>query len=603
MVGWGWDGFRKPSPVFHDTHNTLKLGVVFDGKRDPAEELRAFVTNVLVEGIKRAGQVWNGKDLVPMPMTNTPAPAPPPIISKEFVALGDRVLADVQSRFRKGARPWVATDSRVGYPEPGSQIRVISNNSFQDAGAVDDLRSITLVFRYDAAPGGGKGVARYFAYRNDQYKNNHEWYSLAQALLEIQAFLNQAFPGAQRVPTSTLVKLTSAMASKIEAAVKFKGGKPATALSPDSRVGYEHGHEIARYSLTWEYDGRRVGAEMWIRRPLNGGKPEFSVERVVDLARLPSVEQLARGPYTPAKVIGVFTKIVDTVAAANAADKMVRDRLRAEQAEKDRLEREEQERVKREAPTDYMAEITDALKRMRLGPVGGRVVDVDYYPGAHPSWSVEPSNRQRLDHYVGNNYDPGEDDDPEGWDQDGWDEEYAGPVSSAASKWLAEAFGSEGLFYVEVGDKGHLDIQLTPAGRMKFLPGAKTAAASVVIDGVPCKWVREPKRKGRANMGRAPDKFRPWSLVAPDGRVLAMITHTHDVPSYSPPKEPPAWKINIRLVAKESDQKAHGTYRQYTLKARIPAPDGDTDEAAVKRAMDTAVMGYEKQRDTYSQTP
>lgn len=470
MVGWGWDGFRKPSPVFHDTHNTLKLGVVFDGKRDPAEELRAFVTNVLVEGIKRAGQVWNGKDLVPMPMTNTPAPAPPPIISKEFVALGDRVLADVQSRFRKGARPWVATDSRVGYPEPGSQIRVISNNSFQDAGAVDDLRSITLVFRYDAAPGGGKGVARYFAYRNDQYKNNHEWYSLAQALLEIQAFLNQAFPGAQRVPTSTLVKLTSAMASKIEAAVKFKGGKPATALSPDSRVGYEHGHEIARYSLTWEYDGRRVGAEMWIRRPLNGGKPEFSVERVVDLARLPSVEQLARGPYTPAKVIGVFTKIVDTVAAANAADKMVRDRLRAEQAEKDRLEREEQERVKREAPTDYMAEITDALKRMRLGPVGGRVVDVDYYPGAHPSWSVEPSNRQRLDHYVGNNYDPGEDDDPEGWDQDGWDEEYAGPVSSAASKWLAEAFGSEGLFYIDVGDKGHIDIQLTPAGRKKFLP-------------------------------------------------------------------------------------------------------------------------------------
>ena len=469
MSGWGWDGYRKP-PVFTSTHNTLKIRVVFDGKRDPATVLRAFIDDDLLPQIKGAGKVRNGEALVPMVQTPAPASRAEPTVAKEFLVLGDRALAEVQSRFGEGAHPWTANDSRVDYPEVGSQLRVIHNNSFQDAGAEGDLRSITLVFRYDAAPGGGKGVARYFAYRNDLYKNNHEWYSLANALKEIRAFLDQAFPPAPKVPTPTLVKLVSAMSSKIEAAVKWEGGQPVTHLSPSPRVGWESGYEIARYSLTWEYDGRRVGAEMWIRRPLDGGKPEFSVERVTDLNRLPGVEMLARGAHSPAKVIKVFTRIVDDVAASNAADKTMRDRARAERAEKERLEREEQERVKRETPRDYMEEITDALKRMRLGPVGGRVVDVDYYPGVHPSWSVEPSNRQRLDHYVGANYYPEGDDDPEGWDEDGWNEEYAEPIQGAALAWLADAFGSKGLFYVEVGEKGHIDIQLTDAGRKKFLP-------------------------------------------------------------------------------------------------------------------------------------
>lgn len=114
---------------------------------------------------------------------------------------------------------------------------------------------------------------------------------------------------------------------------------------------------------------------------------------------------------------------------------------------------------------DHLALVTSALKRMRLGPVGGRVVSVDFYSGASPSWVVEPANRQRLDHYEGSD----DDDDSEEWDSEGWEQDYADPVSTAAYKWLAEEFGPN-LFRVEVGEKGHLDVQLTSEGRKKFLP-------------------------------------------------------------------------------------------------------------------------------------
>ena len=124
---------------------------------------------------------------------------------------------------------------------------------------------------------------------------------------------------------------------------------------------------------------------------------------------------------------------------------------------------------------DYLAAITSALKGMRLGPVGGRILSVDYYPGASPSWSVEPANRERLDHYVGSGYrdrdgdDDDDDGDSDGWDSEAWEQDYADPVSTAAYKWLAAEFGPS-LFYVEVGEKGHIDIQLTAEGRKKFLP-------------------------------------------------------------------------------------------------------------------------------------
>ena len=57
MKGWGWDAYRKP-PSFYDNQNSLKLRVVFDGKRDPEVELRAFLNNTLFLGVERAGKVF-----------------------------------------------------------------------------------------------------------------------------------------------------------------------------------------------------------------------------------------------------------------------------------------------------------------------------------------------------------------------------------------------------------------------------------------------------------------------------------------------------------------------------------------------------------------
>lgn len=206
MVGWGWDGYRKPAPVFHDAHNTLKLGVVFDGKRDPAVELRAFIKNVLLVGIEKAGNVWDGKKLVPMGATPVPVRAP--------------------AALTPAAPPPVAPTPKV---------------------SLDDIKS--------------------------------------------------------------------------------------------------------------------------------------------------------------------------------------------------------------------------TLRSIKLGPAGR----VSTITRDGETWDIEPTNRQRLDHYVGSYYQPDEDDDPEGWDSDGWEEEYVGPTTSAAQKWLKEEFGQPGLFSVEVDEKGFVVITLTDAGRKKFL--------------------------------------------------------------------------------------------------------------------------------------
>jgi hypothetical protein len=75
-------------------------------------------------------------------------------------------------------------------------------------------------------------------------------------------------------------------------------------------------------------------------------------------------------------------------------------------------------------------------------------------------WFVTPWNRQRLDHYVGRNYRPGEDDDREGWDSEGWREEYARPLKREVQAKLDARFG-KGLFSVDIGEKGHIDVTRT----------------------------------------------------------------------------------------------------------------------------------------------
>ena len=100
-------------------------------------------------------------------------------------------------------------------------------------------------------------------------------------------------------------------------------------------------------------------------------------------------------------------------------------------------------------------DVTRRLLSIRLGP-GGRTRSVEQ--DSPTEWTVEPSNRQRLDHY-GN--------DGEGWDDDAWREDYANPMEAAAQKWLDEEFGA-GLLECSTGEKGHIEVYLTPKGRQVF---------------------------------------------------------------------------------------------------------------------------------------
>ena len=89
------------------------------------------------------------------------------------------------------------------------------------------------------------------------------------------------------------------------------------------------------------------------------------------------------------------------------------------------------------------------------------------------SWDlfIEPWNRHRLDHYVGDNYDCDEDDedcDSEGWDEEGWWYEWAGPLTNELEKLLLRKYpvlkdlkqGYNKDFDFGVGEKGHISVQL-----------------------------------------------------------------------------------------------------------------------------------------------
>jgi len=85
--------------------------------------------------------------------------------------------------------------------------------------------------------------------------------------------------------------------------------------------------------------------------------------------------------------------------------------------------------------------------------------------------SLEPSGRQRLDHYVGSFDFRDEDDpdyDPEGWNQEAWDEEYVDPLRSDVVKALDKKFG-KGKFWVDIGTKGFVDVQLKRASQADAL--------------------------------------------------------------------------------------------------------------------------------------
>ena len=114
------------------------------------------------------------------------------------------------------------------------------------------------------------------------------------------------------------------------------------------------------------------------------------------------------------------------------------------------------------APTLSADEVTNFLRSMGTRK-GGRNRNVVFY-NARDGWSAEPDHRQRLDHYVGSYYNPGEDDDPEGWDSEGWEDEYAGPLRKEVQDKLDARFG-KGVLSVDIGEKGHIDVSLTSDGQ------------------------------------------------------------------------------------------------------------------------------------------
>lgn len=96
-------------------------------------------------------------------------------------------------------------------------------------------------------------------------------------------------------------------------------------------------------------------------------------------------------------------------------------------------------------------DIRSFLQSIEFGPAGkARTVNV-----RGDVWDVDPIYRERLDHY-GN--------DGDGWDDEGWQAEYSEPVYVDTVSKLEQRF-DKGYFFVDVGEKGHISVSLTPKGK------------------------------------------------------------------------------------------------------------------------------------------
>jgi hypothetical protein len=183
--------------------------------------------------------------------------------------------------------------------------------------------------------------------------------------------------------------------------------------------------------------------------------------------------------------------IKDHAAAALLTREMEQERLRQrmqKEQERDRKKQEERQREeedyrKRQIQQEqeeaaYRAQnpvvelkeqMEHLLSGLSVGP-GGRLTHVRFEDGQYPLWEATPTNRKRLDHYVGtfDHRSKNDDDyDPEGWNEEAWEEEYAGPVYAIVTKALAQQFG-QGMFDVEVGDKGFVTVQPRRPLREKY---------------------------------------------------------------------------------------------------------------------------------------
>lgn len=153
-------------------------------------------------------------------------------------------------------------------------------------------------------------------------------------------------------------------------------------------------------------------------------------------------------------------KYLERARAEAKAQAEAKAKAQAEAAAKAKAEAEARAQARATSVEGLDDRVQEVLRGLNVGP-GGRLKSVSFEGGQHPSWEATPSNRQRLDHYVGSSDSRDEDDydyDPEGWDEASWNEDYADPVYDAVMAALDQEFG-RGKFYVEVSDKGFVTVQ------------------------------------------------------------------------------------------------------------------------------------------------
>jgi hypothetical protein len=162
------------------------------------------------------------------------------------------------------------------------------------------------------------------------------------------------------------------------------------------------------------------------------------------------------------KFLKPFFKSLTKILDQEAKEKAVKD---AEQAAKDAVNPELIRKNKELLLQKKIDEINGWISNIPLKKKRGYVEIVN----GVPYWSYDHFDRMRLDHYVGDGWDDRRDDDQDdqGWDEEAWYEDYAGPIQKKVSDWIDQNIG-KGLFDVEVGEKGHVDISLTDAGLKKY---------------------------------------------------------------------------------------------------------------------------------------
>jgi hypothetical protein len=201
-------------------------------------------------------------------------------------------------------------------------------------------------------------------------------------------------------------------------------------------------------------EGQATVSKVW--SPARGQDSSTITYSLDDLEKIP--DQIEE------KITQVFnTYILDMAKAKDMA--AAKAKAEAEAKSKAKSQRTKKPKSGEIDPDD----VTSFLKSLKT-LTGGRNRQVSYEGDGE--WEVEPQNRQRLDHYVGeyDDRDPDDDDyDDEGWDSNSWEIEYSEPISEDFYEALSKQFG-RGKFEIDVGEKGHVYIFLTK-------PPSKTASA------------------------------------------------------------------------------------------------------------------------------